>query len=295
MIKRFAYFLLGMLVLGTLPAQAQSPREQLTQLVTQLQATPSDNALRERIIKLAQTIRPAPAVPEEAERRLGRGQAAFETAKEPIDFDKAIAEFTAASNEAPWLAAPYYNLGVAQEKAKKYREAMGSFRLYLLASPGAPDASEIKQRVFKLEYLAEQPPPPPSQPTDEQLLARVNGARFVLSNVDVPVDSRGDHIYEIRGKEIAWFTYARELGPNDRQYNPHLLGQYSARPRMDYLRYRGGLIWEMPREMSCPREFDSPSCFSGTFQISQDGTSLTSKWWDWMNRVVRTTVYQRTN
>ena len=51
-------------------AQAQSPREQLQQMVEQLQKSPTDNALREKIIKLAQNIKPTPAVPEEVERRM---------------------------------------------------------------------------------------------------------------------------------------------------------------------------------------------------------------------------------
>ena len=137
--------------------QAASSANDLKQLTVLLQKNPADTTLREKIIKLARTITPAPAVPEEAQRRLGRGQAAFETAKEPKDFADAITEFQLAANAAPWLPAPYYNLGVAQEKAKKYREAMGSFKLYLLAAPMARDAGDVKQRLFKLEYLAEKP------------------------------------------------------------------------------------------------------------------------------------------
>jgi hypothetical protein len=41
----------------TAATQAQSAREQLNQLVAQLQTTPTDDALREKIIKLAITIR----------------------------------------------------------------------------------------------------------------------------------------------------------------------------------------------------------------------------------------------
>jgi len=59
--------LFGVLMLAN-SANAESPREQLKQMVEQLQQSPSDNALREKIIKLAQELRPAPAVPEEARR-----------------------------------------------------------------------------------------------------------------------------------------------------------------------------------------------------------------------------------
>ena len=64
-----------------LSVNAQSAREQLDQWVTQLRTNPGDNALRERIIKLAQEIKPAPAVPEEARRPLVQGNSAFQDAK----------------------------------------------------------------------------------------------------------------------------------------------------------------------------------------------------------------------
>ena len=47
-------------------AYAQSPREQLQQMVEQLRANPNDTVLRGRIIRQAQEITPALAIPEEA-------------------------------------------------------------------------------------------------------------------------------------------------------------------------------------------------------------------------------------
>lgn len=46
--------------------QAETPREQLNQMVEQLQKDTRNNDLREKIIKLEQGLKPAPAVPEEA-------------------------------------------------------------------------------------------------------------------------------------------------------------------------------------------------------------------------------------
>ncbi len=137
-------------------AQAQSPREQLSQMVEQLQKSPTDNALREKIIKLAQEVKPAPTVPEEVERRMARGEAAFESAKDVSGYDNAMREFHAAANAAPWYANAYFNLATAQEKAGKAKAAIESFRFYLLAAPGGKDAAEVKKRIYKLEYAAEQ-------------------------------------------------------------------------------------------------------------------------------------------
>lgn len=156
-------------------AQAQSPREQLTQMVEQLQNTPTDNALRERVIKLAQTVKPGPAVTEEVQRRMARGEAAFESAKDSSGYDNALREFQAAANAAPWFANAYFNLATAQEKAGKAKEAMESFRFYLLAAPEGKDVAEVKKRIYKLEYAAEQTA---AQATAEQ--ANKNASKFLI-------------------------------------------------------------------------------------------------------------------
>jgi len=44
-------------------AQAQSPQETLNQYISDLQKNPTDYALREKIIKHVQTMKPAPAIP----------------------------------------------------------------------------------------------------------------------------------------------------------------------------------------------------------------------------------------
>ena len=147
-------------VLGRQSEEAGKLREALGHYVTALKSTPegsdAEHRLRERIIKLVQKIQPPPAVPEEAMRHIGRGQAAVEMAKRPEDYDRAIGEFKKAVSFAPWLSDGYYNLGVMQEKAGKFNEAINSFRLYLLAAPSSPDAQKVQTRIYALEYKAEQ-------------------------------------------------------------------------------------------------------------------------------------------
>jgi tetratricopeptide (TPR) repeat protein len=144
---------------GRIAEQAGKLREALTHYVAALQNAPEgstvDQRLRETIIKLVQRLSPAPAVPEEAERYMGRGQAAVEIAKSPEDFKRAAGEFQKALRIAPWLANGYYNLGILQEKAGQLVEAMRSYKLYLLAAPSAPDAQQVRTRIFGLEYKAE--------------------------------------------------------------------------------------------------------------------------------------------
>lgn len=129
--------------------------DMLKQYVAELKKKPSDNALREKIINLALTMKPAPAIPEEAERNFVRGTAFFAKATDSNGYQKAIAEFEAAANLAPWMALAYYNLGIAQEKAGLYGEALQSLKFYLLAAPDAKNARDVKNKIYSLEVDAE--------------------------------------------------------------------------------------------------------------------------------------------
>lgn len=138
----------GVLVLGSV-ANAQTPREKLQQMVEQLQKTPNDNALREKIIVLAATLKPAPVIPEEAERHLAYGTAAFTGAKAVADYAEAAKEFELVTLAAPWVGDAYFNLGVAQDKAENYEAALRSLNLARLASP---DSKDIRALIYQVEY-----------------------------------------------------------------------------------------------------------------------------------------------
>jgi tetratricopeptide (TPR) repeat protein len=131
----------------------------LKHYVTALQGTTegssTDQRLREKIIKLVQRLDPPPAIPEEAERYMGRGQAAFKLAQSEADYKQAVPEFQRALRLAPWWAAAYFNLGLAQEKAGEYNAAIRSLKLYLLAAPNAPDAGQVRAKIGEIEYKQE--------------------------------------------------------------------------------------------------------------------------------------------
>ncbi|MFH1718256.1 MAG: tetratricopeptide repeat protein [Planctomycetota bacterium] len=147
----------ALLVAWTAPGLTQAgPEQTLKQYLSELQKNTNDYALRESIIRHVQTMRPAPAVPEDAERYMARGKVAFGNAKSDEDYNSAIAEFKKAVDSAPWLAAGYYNLGLAHEKAGQLDDAMKNFKLYLLADPSAKDAQAVKNRIYGLEYNLEQ-------------------------------------------------------------------------------------------------------------------------------------------
>ena len=133
-------------------AYAQSSREQLNQLVEQLQKSPTDNALREKIIKLAQTVKPTPAVPEEAQRREGRAKFAFKSAKSIDDYLSAAREYEEAVRVAPWIPGYYLDLCTIYEKAEKYGDAKRNCEISMLGLSDPAQVSEVRQRIAGLEF-----------------------------------------------------------------------------------------------------------------------------------------------
>jgi tetratricopeptide (TPR) repeat protein len=167
--------------------QAQTPQEMLNQYISELQKNPNDNALREKIIKHVQTMKPAPAIPEEAKKYMARGKAAFKGAKEINDFNDAASEFQKALLAAPWLAEGYYNLGIVQDKAGQHNAAKQSLKLYLAAAPNAPDAEKVKELIYEIDYRQEKAAKESSpaviaekkQKEDDEFIKKLNGVRFV--------------------------------------------------------------------------------------------------------------------
>ena len=144
---------------GQAAEQAGRYREAVNYYVAALRSasegSAKDQQLREKIIGLVQKLQPPPMIPEEAERYMARGRAAFKAAKNPKDYEEAVAEFKRAARAAPWLGEAYYNLGVVQDKAGQYAEAIRNLKLYLLAAPNAADAKEVKSLIFEVEYRQE--------------------------------------------------------------------------------------------------------------------------------------------
>lgn len=95
------------------------------------------------------------AVSEKAQRFFDRGTAAIESANRPEDFRAAAEEFSNAYEAEPKWPDPYYNAGVALEKAGDPAGAAKAFRQYLKLAPNAHDAKAVQQKMNKLEYLAE--------------------------------------------------------------------------------------------------------------------------------------------
>lgn len=241
-------------------AYAQSPREQLLQMVEQLQKTPGDNALREKIIKLGARIKPAPAIPEEANRREGRGKFAFRSAKSNEDFLAAAAEFEEAAKAAPWVAGYYSDLCTIYEKAEKYAEAKRNCELYLASLTDPAQISEARQRIAGIEFGIEKANSPQARAAsqkqrDEELVRSLDGVRFDCPEIrDASTGERKEHWVVIEGSQLTAWIKMIQIDPDRARVDR--VGQVfnAARlPIMGALARDGGPNWEKTYRITSDR------------------------------------------
>jgi tetratricopeptide (TPR) repeat protein len=93
--------------------------------------------------------------PEEAQRFFTRGLTAVEMAHSPADFAAAARELEKAKQIAPHWPEVYFNLGLIYKKSGKYDLAINNLRGYLKLVPEAKDAGQVREAIYRLEFLRE--------------------------------------------------------------------------------------------------------------------------------------------
>ncbi len=136
-------------------AEYKQAQAEFEQALASLKKDPSNNALREKIVRQAASFNPPLTVPEEAERYLARGKSAFEDAKEPAEFKDAVLQFLRARDAAPWYGPIYYSLGVAQSTAGYYKAARENLSLYLAWEHDPAGIKAAKDLIYQAEYKQE--------------------------------------------------------------------------------------------------------------------------------------------
>lgn len=262
----------------TVNAQTTNLQETLNQYVSDLQKHPDDSTLREKVIRHAQTMRPAPAVPVEAEKFEGRAEFAIKNAKNAQDFLDAAKEYEKALRIAPWVADDYFNQGIAYEKGGKLKEATQSFEFYLLAAPNAKDAREVRKRIAGLEYALEKAANESgpaviaenSQSPFEALLKKINGRRYLSA----PVSGGDRAVIDVRGR---FFVLGFILNGT---YSEAGAGTTPSGP----IEIRG-------RETTIPIHHDIfTGWISNTYIISEDGDSIIGRS-SWASGEVQESIY----
>ena len=251
--------------------QAQSPQEPLTRYVAELQKNPDDTVLREKIIRHAQTMEPAPAIPEEARKSLNRGMAAAEGAMNADDYKDAIAEFQKAVDIAPWLGIGYRNLAVMQDRAGQYPAAVRNLKLFLLTNPPATDTDAAKTLMDKIEYRQEKAARGSSpealvvkkQKEYDEWLKNIDGRRYTYRG---PYSAQGvTSVLDVRGRVLVVGSITEPGSPvkGPRGYAEHF--RYDIKDRV--AKGRVDHITDDPQIKS----------FQDIYTISEDGERINMK------------------
>lgn len=191
-------------------ASGLTSREQLQQYVADLQKNPSDDALRKKIIKLAGTLQPPPAMPEEARKHFVKAET---LAKESHDPAAAIEEYQQGLALAPWWADGYHDLGLIQEADGRYDNAKASLQLYLLSTPDHKDARAAQDEIYKIE--AKQQKAVADNRADIERQAKMFVGRWGNESGNLRVELRLDSVkYDDNGGRLPLVTYVAVPPPS---------------------------------------------------------------------------------
>lgn len=115
----------------------------------------AEASVRRKIIDLVRALNPKPAVPEAARRFYVRGMTIVKDAKNNRDYRDAARELSKAARAAPWWGDTYFNRAIALEAAGRFRRAIASFKLFMLAEPQAKERATVQNKIYALEVKAE--------------------------------------------------------------------------------------------------------------------------------------------
>jgi tetratricopeptide (TPR) repeat protein len=200
------FFVAAFLASFSVHAQSANPQETLNQYLSDLQKNPNDYALREKIIKHVQTMKPVPATPENAREHFVMANTFQKEAKDKRGYELAIKEYKDALLIAPWWPEAYNNMGILQKLAGNYDEAIQSLNLYLLTNP--TDARNAQDEIYKIKAakkMATKESSPAAiaekkQNEYEVWLKKIDGAQW-QSDPSTPILCH-DYYIEVYGREI---------------------------------------------------------------------------------------------
>jgi ankyrin repeat protein len=140
-----------------LPARAQTanPQDTLNQYVADLKKDPENAALRAKTIAFAQTILPAPEIPEDARHHYIRGSVFAKEAKTDAEFASATQEYLQAIYIAPWWGNAYFGLAMVQKMSGQFDAATANLKLALQAKMEEKDVKEAQDQIYAIEVEKE--------------------------------------------------------------------------------------------------------------------------------------------
>jgi tetratricopeptide (TPR) repeat protein len=268
----FLAVVLGWALQPAVHAQSSNPQQTLKQYISDLQKNPNDYALREKIIKHVQTMKPAPAIPEEARRYFIEGSTLLKAAKDQKGYGLALDAYRQCLLIAPWWAEALYNYSVALDVANQFDEGMNAFKLYIARNPGETESRKAQDKIYeigakkKLAAQGREESSPQAVAVREQSkyddwLKKIDGRRYTCQTPDVTL------VIDVRRKVLVYG-----------KINPQ--GNY----------WEDGRVEIQGREATVPLYRESPYVkrwpVESIFIISEDGDRITNRF-RWNDGVVR--------
>ncbi|MFV5701738.1 tetratricopeptide repeat protein [Flavobacterium sp. XS2P12] len=188
--KKLLYYL-TLLLLFSYNASAQSARETLNQYIAQLQKSPDDNALREKIILLAQKNKPAPAITDEAREKYVMAI----TLRDDKEYELALSNINETLLITPWWGDAYKELGLTLGLVKKYDEAILAYQLYIKTLTDDEVVSHVKDEIAimkakKMKAEKEQNELNKIVRSEEEKRQVVNAKRDVITKIKNAINNR---------------------------------------------------------------------------------------------------------
>ena len=133
-------------------------RKQLAAYLTEYRNDPTNADLRDKIIELAKTLKPAPEVAPAVRTEFAKAMAQLKAAGNPGDDKAAAAAFEQVAAQAPWWADAYLNAASAYAKAGELSNAKLNLALYNSAvRPGVSTAAadDLQSEIDRQKAEAE--------------------------------------------------------------------------------------------------------------------------------------------
>lgn len=127
-------------------------RKQLAGYLADFRTHPEDAELRDKIIELAKTLKPAPAIPQLMRADFAKAAAQLKNASAADDFKAAAKLFDKVAVQAPWYADAYLNAASAYAKAADYDAAKRNLALYLAAVRPGTDTQDAENLQHDLDH-----------------------------------------------------------------------------------------------------------------------------------------------
>lgn len=133
--------------------QAGDRRSELRHLSTAFRHSPNDIVLLRRIMTLVASLKPPPAIPEEAQ-RLADSATQDSAGTDSVVLGRVAAAYQEATGHAPWWGDLYINLGLTEEKLGRFADARRHLEMFLVVSPNAPDAPIVTRKIHEMDFRA---------------------------------------------------------------------------------------------------------------------------------------------